>query len=169
MSRHATISLRKATGNDAEGMAAVHHAAVYKTGATTYPPELLKHWSGPLNAERITDIRVHLESGSSHYLVAETEGIVVGFSSIDLQSRELRGPFINPDFGREGIGSELVAALEDVAAERGFEELFVDASLNAEHFFAELGYELLGENVSTLPDGTELPTKRMHKKIEPGD
>ena len=165
MSLNTIVVVRDATSGDAQGIAAVHHAAVFQAGAGTYPPEVLKHWSGPLNKERIETIRAKITEGSRHYIVALVDDAVVGFSSIDLESSELGGAFVTPNFGREGIGSQLIAALEEMAIEKGLTELSIDASLNAEKFYAEHGYESLGPMQRKLSDDTTIPMTRMRKHL----
>ena len=165
MSRNATITIRPARDDDAQEIAAVHHGAVFHAGAGSYPPDTLRHWSGPLNEERIAEIRETVRRGERHFLVAEAEGAVVGFVSVDMTQSEMGGAFVAPNFGREGIGSQLLKAIETFAVEENLSELFINASLNSERFYAEHGYEVIGPYIKKLMDGTDLPTTRMHKTL----
>ena len=63
------ISVREAEGGDAEGIAAVHHAAVHNAGGETYPPDALNHWSGPLNQQRIDDWHRRIQDDAEPFVV----------------------------------------------------------------------------------------------------
>ena len=159
------ISVREAEGGDAEGIAAVHHAAVHNAGGETYPPDALNHWSGPLNQQRIDDWHRRIQDDAEPFVVAESEGTIIGFGSILPQSGRLRGTYVKPEHERTGIGRKLLARLEEIAADSGLERLQVDSSLNAGSFYTARGYELLEQTTHQLEDGFKIACLRMSKAL----
>ena len=66
-------------------------------------------------------------------------GEVVGVAGFD--GRQARTVFVRPDWHGKGIGSLLMRAIEDLAAEMGCRELSLHSSIAAQGFYARLGYE----------------------------
>jgi 2-polyprenyl-3-methyl-5-hydroxy-6-metoxy-1,4-benzoquinol methylase/GNAT superfamily N-acetyltransferase len=84
---------------------------------------------------------------------AVSGGEVVGVAGFD--GRQARTVFVRPDWHGKGIGSLLMRAIEDLAAEMGCSELSLLASIAAQGFCARLGYKpvqdvLHGEERSIL-------------------
>jgi amino-acid N-acetyltransferase len=76
------------------------------------------------------------------FVVAESHGRVVGCAHLDEYApslAELRSLAVAPEAQGRGVGVALVAAIEQLAARRGFATLF--AVSNSAAFFAKRGYE----------------------------
>jgi GNAT superfamily N-acetyltransferase len=81
-------------------------------------------------------------------LVAECEGMVVGFAVVLLRddgNAELDGLFVEPDMWRAGIGTRLVRAAEELAASGGAKMLHVIGNPHANDFYLACGFVLRGE------------------------
>jgi putative acetyltransferase len=74
----------------------------------------LTTWAAPLDANDVGRIAGSIESQSELILVAEVNANIVGFGSIVPKNIELRAVYVHPDFGREGVGSRILSALEDL-------------------------------------------------------
>jgi putative acetyltransferase len=98
-------------------------------------------------------------------LVAEIDGGIVGFGSIAPNGSELRAVYVLPDFGREGIGGQILAALESLARRRALAELTLDASLNAESFYRNHGYAVVESGVHALRSGARMRCVKMRKTL----
>jgi putative acetyltransferase len=162
----APTSIRPATLDDARSILEVHRSAVLRTAARQYAPDVLSAWAAPLdpgNVERMAGI---ITSNSELILVAEIHEQIVGFGSIVPKNSELRAVYVHPDYGRGGIGGRLLAALEALARQRRLSELTMDASLNAEDFYANRGFVALERGEHALRTGVRMPCVKMRKALD---
>jgi amino-acid N-acetyltransferase len=79
-----------------------------------------------------------------HYLVIREDADLVGLSGLEVQGTQalLRSVAVDPALQGEGLGTQLVAATEDLARRMGVDVLFL-LTTDAQGFFAQLGYEEL--------------------------
>lgn len=74
--------------------------------------------------------------------VAESEGQIIGFGSLEIYSKklaEIRSLAVVPNWQGKGVGKRLVAACVDRAREHGILEVM--AVTSAEHFFRSCGFD----------------------------
>lgn len=84
-------------------------------------------------------------------LIATLEGSPVGFASLR-GNDHIRMLYVHPAVSGQGIATMLVDALEKLAGGRGAMSLSVDASDNAQGFFAKRGYTAQQRNSVTIGD-----------------
>ena len=77
------------------------------------------------------------------HLIAELAGQPVGLGALVVDKAELLACYVVPEAARRGVGSALVKEMECIARDRGVTQLELHASVNAEPFYAALGYEAL--------------------------
>jgi GNAT superfamily N-acetyltransferase len=58
--------------------------------------------------------------------------------------------FVDPDYHRQGIGSQLLARIEQVAKDRGIFKLSLMTSIPAEGFYQKFGYVKTGEETNHM-------------------
>lgn len=78
------------------------------------------------------------------WLVAEVDQQIVG--SAALEESELCTFFVHPTYQGQGIGAQLLQALEQIATERQIPMLTVDASLTGAAFYMKMGYQRTGRD-----------------------
>jgi putative acetyltransferase len=159
------VRIRPAVAADAAGVAEVLFEAVRRTAAAFYPPEVIASWAHAPDARRCAEIREAILGGDELCLVAERAGQVVGFGSIIPASGELRAVYVDPGAGRSGVGSALLRKLEELAAARGLSALHMDASLNAEAFYAAHGYQVLARAMHQMAGGGQMACVKMRKSL----
>jgi N-acetylglutamate synthase-like GNAT family acetyltransferase len=82
------------------------------------------------------------------------------------QPARVRAFYIHPRWSRKGVGTLILKACEDAAAEAGFSRIELAATLSGVPFYLARGYEK-GEGISIeTPDGPSLPAIRMTKALE---
>lgn len=124
------ITVRGAAPADADAISKVILAALHETNAQDYPPEVITSLAAEFGPERIRQMMAEREM-----LVAIREAEVVGTAS--LQGKSVRTA---PRLHGSGIGTMLIARLEDRARERSVDRLWVRSSITAVGFYRRLGY-----------------------------
>jgi len=151
--------------DDAQGILKAHSAAVLRTASRQYASDILTAWAAPLDADNVRRMAGIIASQSELVLVAEIEAKIVGFGSIVPKNSELRAVYVHPDFGREGVGSQILSALEDLARQHRLAELTMDASLNAEDFYLHHGFAVVECGEHTLRTGARMRCVKMRKAL----
>jgi putative acetyltransferase len=157
--------VRAAVGEDAVAIVNVHFAAVHRTAAAFYSPEVLDRWSTCPDDARYQQMREVIAGGDELVLVAETAAGIVAFGSIVPRLRELRAVYVHPDAGRRGIGSQVLGELERMALARGVSQLHVDASVNSEAFYQRAGYEVVERGLHRFRTDHEMACVKMFKNL----
>ncbi len=83
-----------------------------------------------------------------HTLVAECDGITVGFAVVlprDDGDAEPDGLFVEPEQWRKGIGTRLIRDVELLAINRGSRFLYVVGNPRAKEFYSASGFIIIGE------------------------
>lgn len=96
-------------------------------------------------------------------ILVEQDGEILGFASLK-NNREIDLLYVHPFASGQGVGSNLLDAIERLAKARGAEALIVDASDTAHEFFSRRGYADVRRN--TVPvDGVWLSNTTMTKPL----
>jgi GNAT superfamily N-acetyltransferase len=90
---------------------------------------------------------------------------VVGFGELDLQRGEIVAVYVLPDAAGTGVGSDLLAHLEETARAADRTRLTLCASLNAEAFYARRGWRAGGREKHRLTPGVAVDCVRMDKDL----
>ena len=141
----------------------IHGASIRGLAAGHYPPEVIEAWQ-----VRATDaaVRDFLENRDREIrLVAELDGEPVGIGALVLGTSELRACYVAPQAARRGCGSALVREMERLARENGLTRLELVASINAEPFYAALGYEVRERGEHVLRSGQRMAAVTMAKSL----
>lgn len=160
------ITIEPAKPKDAQALLEIHATAVHQTAAPYYPQESLDHWARrPITSDRVERVKQRWIGNPDHRIVvAKHRGQVVGFGFIDSDS-QLQGLYVHPDYSRRGIGTKLLAALEQAAMAMGLNHLQADVSLNAEGFYRQQGFEILEQGMHRLASGQEIACIKMCKPL----
>ncbi|TAE58888.1 MAG: GNAT family N-acetyltransferase [Nostocales cyanobacterium] len=73
--------------------------------------------------------------------LAHSGSQLVGFAALLRHTPEIGAVFVHPDFIRQGIGTNLLKAVENKAIENKYKTIYVMSSLSAVNFYRSLGYE----------------------------
>jgi putative acetyltransferase len=159
------VTVRPAVSADAVAIIDLHFAAVHRTASTFYTSEVLDNWSPQPNEARYQQMQEIIAGDEELVLVAEDTLGVVAFGSIVPRLRELRAVYVHPNAGRRGVGTQVLAALERLALERGIPQLQMVASVNAEAFYRRAGYEVVESGTHRLRSGQEMACVKMAKHL----
>ena len=98
-------------------------------------------------------------------LVAEVDSVIVGVCS--LLGCRISAVYVHPQFARQGIGTQLLAALEQTAITHNIKTLKVAASLTARSFYQRNGYRVMGESYLVAGNGLRVKYINMKKRLLP--
>jgi putative acetyltransferase len=127
---------------------AIFQSSVRILAAQDYTPEQIDAWSP---RELTDDMRAQWTARirANYPWVVEVGGAPAGFA--DLQpTGYIDQFFIAAAFAGQGIGTALMAHLENVAVERGIGRLFAHVSLTAQPFFSRHGFSIEEERTSVI-------------------
>ena len=80
-----------------------------------------------------------IKVGERVMLVAEVDGKIVGTVSLTIDG-EVKNLFVKPSSHANGVGRELLTAIEKEAVKQGFSKLFLYSSVSAQEFYGKTGY-----------------------------
>jgi len=127
------IVIRTFEPRDAEAVSALIRRTMRESNSRDYPLDRLQpliDYFSPEKVRRLGQERV--------CLVADANGPLIG--TIALDGTELATFFVLPEYQGQGIGTRLLAAIEQRARSLGITRLTVDASVTGAAFYARMGY-----------------------------
>jgi putative acetyltransferase len=152
-------ALRPLLTEDVPVLAAIFVAAVEELTADDYSEAQRQAWAGAAHDEAQFGRRL----ASQLTLVATLQNSPVGFASLK-GADDIDMLYVHPGAAGQGVGSALCDALERLAGGRGAKKLTVEASDNAEAFFARRGYVPMQRNTVTI-NGEWLANTTMQKTL----
>ncbi len=124
---------------DADAVSALIGRTMRESNGRDYPLDRLQpliDYFSPEKLRRLAQERV--------CLVADANGKLIGTAALD--GTELATFFVLPEYQGHGIGTRLLAGIEEQARLHGITQLTVDSSLTGRAFYTRMGY---------LPTGAE--------------
>jgi ribosomal protein S18 acetylase RimI-like enzyme len=163
------INLHPATISDAEALTRVQYVAVHGPAPSTcYIKSILESWSpSPADEERVNQFRQAIGNNEELFVVAKSveNAVIVGFGSIIVSQQKLDALYVDPAFSRQGVGSNILANLEELAMLHGIDKLYVYASLNAERFYCHHGFLVEQRATHRLRSGMDMDYVKMSKEL----
>lgn len=159
------ISLRPYLPSDGAQCADIFRASIELSASDDYGDEQREAWVA--RADDKTAFAGRLASALT--LVALIDGEPVGFASLRGES-ELDMLYVDPRFGRRGVGAALIDALTRLASARGAERLTSEASDTARALFERQGFIAQRRNLVQIDDqwlANTTMTKRLTPRSEP--
>jgi len=152
-------ALRPFLPADVPVLAAIFVAAIEELTGDDYSEAQQQAWAGVADDEDEFGKRLAGELT----LIATLQNSPVGFASLKGKDH-VDMLYVHPGAAGHGVASALCDALEKLAGARGAQNLTVDASDNAQGFFAKRGYVAKQRNSVTV-NGEWLANTTMHKSL----
>lgn len=152
-------ALRPMLPDDVPVLAAIFTAAIEQLTSDDYSEAQREAWAG------VADDEAHFARrlAAQLTLIATLANAPVGFASLK-GADQIDLLYVHPDAALRGVATALCDALEKLAGARGAESLTVDASDNAQEFFARRGYAATRRNTVTI-NGEWLANTTMRKTL----
>jgi putative acetyltransferase len=157
-----SIIVRRMRADESRLFLTLHGRSVRGLATTHYTPAVIDAWTVPLTDEFVYGFEENADGEIR--LIAELDGEPAGLGALVVKTAELRACYVVPEAARRGVGSALVREIERLAIAHGVEQLHLHASLNAEPFYARLGYRVDGRTEIGLrgqPMAAVLMSKRL--------
>jgi putative acetyltransferase len=152
--------IRRAQESDVDAIFRVHSESIRALCRDRYDEREIAAWITFRPAEAY-----HAAFASRELFVAEAQGRIVGFGQLDPRRGEIEACYVAPEAVGSGIGAALLHRMEEEARLRGHRVVRLNATLNAEPFYARMGYGRLGPARHRVADGVDLDCVRMEKDI----
>lgn len=164
MSTH--FELRKAEADDAPAACQLLRRSIEQGCQTEHrdDPVLLGAWLGNKTPE---NVRTWFASATNYALVAEHAGQLLGLALLN-QAGKVALCYVDPDCLRQGIGSELLAALEAQASAWNIGRLHLQSPVSASPFFERHGYVNGGKDTACFGLACEVLFKRIDGRCDAG-
>jgi putative acetyltransferase len=159
-----SVTIRDMQPEDARCFLEIHHAAVRGIAARDYPPLVVEVWARPITDQVIE--RFLANRDGELRLVAEIDGAPLGIGAIVIGNSELRACYVDPSAARRGVGTALVAKIEEIAHEHRLDHLELESSITAEPFYSALGYQVESRGELFLAPDVPMAAVRMRKRLE---
>ena len=156
-------ALRPFLAEDTPVLAAIFAASVEELTGDDYSEAQQEAWISAVDDEEKFGKRL----ASELTLVATLRNSPVGFAALK-GADHIDMLYVHPSAVGQGVASMLCDALEKLAGGRGAKSLTVDASDNAEGFFAKRGYFGKQRNTVTI-NGEWLANTTMQKPLGGGE
>lgn len=157
------LTVRPGTLDDVDALLDLHVASIRGLGAATYSPHQVDAWATKPEGTRPYEASIRDER--RHLVVAERDAELVGWGRLDCSDGQVSAVYVHPDHARDGVGSVIMAHLEDVARERGILRLHLWASLNAIPFYESLGFTRLEKRLHETTGGVVMSCVEMEKDL----
>ena len=157
------VTVRPMRADEGRTFLDIHARSVRGLAAQHYSPETIDGW-----AARITDesVRALMRNPDGEIrLLAELDGQPVGLGALVVSKSELCACYVVPETIRKGVGSALVREIERIARNHGLTKLDLESSINAELFYAALGYVVVERHEHVLRSGLRMAAVRMRKEL----
>ena len=157
------IAVRPLRDEELELYLEIHERAIRGLATSHYTPDIIDGWCVRVNDDTLAELRRNADNEVR--LIAELDGAPVGMAALVAERSELRACYVTPEGARRGCGSALVREIERLARERGVTRLDLAASLNAEPFYAALGYTVTERSEVVLDHDFRMPAVWMTKTL----
>lgn len=153
------LIVRDATSGDAAQILDIHSRSVRELCSGDYSAEQIEAWIGKRTPED-TALRI----ARHPFFVADLDGTLTGYATYNVNSSELLSIYVDPEFARQGVASELMSKLLADARSKGLTALWLDASFTAVPFYEAVGFKGTKETTHAFA-GVPLECVRMEMSL----
>ena len=157
------VTVRPLSDDETRLYLKIHERAIRGLAASHYSQEAIEGWVVPATDENLR--RLTANADRELRFVAELDGVPLGIGALVLETSELRAVYVAPEGARQGCGTALVREIERIARGGEVVRLTLHASLNAQRFYAGLGYSVVERTEVALPNDHRLAAVVMGKDL----
>lgn len=155
------MKIRKAFDTDKKKISKLHISSIERLCSKHYTHEQLNAWTSVL----IPSVYDQALKEKIFLVAHDSNQDLMGFGILDIQNAEISAIYIHPDAAGNGIGTELLCKLEEIARNSNVIEISVNSTLNAKGFYQRHGYLDHGLTFHHFSNGSKLECVRMFKNL----
>ena len=157
------MKIRLAVPVDAEECWNIRNQAIRYGCKNSYDDAVIVAWTPEKMPESYKNVIV----ANPFFVVDVTDGRLGATGFLDLSSGSVEAVFTLPQYTGKGLGSQIIEAIKSEARERGFEQLTLSSTPNAQPFYEKHGFKLLRESIySSALAQAELRCMEMSIKLQ---
>ncbi|WP_370443439.1 GNAT family N-acetyltransferase [Klebsiella michiganensis] len=137
------MKIRLAVPVEAEECWNIRNQAIRYGCKNSYDDAIIAAWTPEKMPENYRNVIV----ANPFFVVHAPDGRLVATGFLDLSSGSVEAVFTLPQYTGKGLGSQIVEAIKSEARERGFEQLTLSSTSNAQPFYEKHGFKLLRESM----------------------
>ena len=130
--------IRRARYSEIEQLSSLIRNTLLISNSLDYDMEVIRNLSRQYSIGYLRDMAMR-----RRIYVHVAGGVIAG--TVGLKGDTIYAFFVAPDRQRQGIGSRLLAFVEETAKSSGVGKIKVDASLTAKTFYANRGYRIVSK------------------------
>ncbi len=131
------LKIRKATVEDADSIRELFRDTIISVNKKDYDVKQIAIWASGSENKTAWERKIT----EQHFLVAEIEFKIVGFSSITHEGY-IDFMFTHKDHQHQGIATKMLSGLEEIANEKKLEKVWAEVSITARPFFSAKGFRV---------------------------
>ena len=146
------MKIRLVSPEEAEACWNIRNRSIRQGCQTSYSQEVLTAWTPE---EMPEGYRVVIKE-NPFFAVDITNVGLVATGYLDVSAGSVEAIFTLPDFTGKGLASQIITAIKNEARSRGFKQLTLCATPNAQTFYERHGFHFIQQNISPsrlIPEG----------------
>ena len=157
------MKIRLAVPVEAEECWNIRNQAIRYGCKNSYDDAVIAAWTPEKMPESYRNVIV----ANPFFVVDVTDGRLGATGYLDLSSGSVEAVFTLPQYTGKGVGSQIIEAIKSEARERGFEQLTLSSTPNAQPFYEKHGFKFLRESMySSALAQAELRCMEMSIKLQ---
>lgn len=137
------MKIRLAMPVEAEECWDIRNQAIRDGCKNSYDDAVIAAWTPESMPESYRDVIV----ANPFFVVDGPDNRPVATGFLDLSSGSIEAIFTLPQYTGKGLGGQIIEAIKSEARERGFEQLTLSSTPNAQSFYEKHGFILVRESM----------------------
>jgi GNAT superfamily N-acetyltransferase len=150
------IVIRNYNKRDLERLGFIVQNTIKRSYMKFYPKEAIDYF---LELHSIRNMKKDIPKGHTFVLESGNEVLATG----SIVENEIKRVFVLPEYQGRGFGKKIMAKLEEIALNEGFNKVKLCASLPSKDFYLSLDYEIVQFNYIEVKNNKKLEYYDMEK------
>lgn len=133
--------IRQAKVSDAENCWRIRNLAIRYGCKNAYTPDEIRDWT----PDAMPDVCIKVIRENPYFVIEGPDSKLLATGFLDIEARSVEAIFTLPEYVGLGLATRILCAIKDEANRRGFEQLFLSATPNAQSFYEKHSFKFVEE------------------------